>query len=128
MSLPNQTSVNFDDVVSVLKSGNQISSGILAALEALGPFLESVLGASIHVGSFTCSAASATTVANTATAANSAIIPIATNAAAGTLMGSSRSLYLSARTVGTSFQFTTASGVAAGGTETFIYVMINPVS
>lgn len=126
-------SASLDDVVSALSAGNKNTSLLIQtvtalgpAIETIGPALASVLGANFKFGSFTCAANTNTTVSDASTAANSVIIPIPTNAAAGTLMGGTRSLYLSARTAGTSFRFTTASGVAAAGTETFIYVMINP--
>lgn len=78
-------------------------------------------------GSFTLSAAATTVVPNTEVTATSFPILIATNAAAGTLMGSNKSLYVSARTAGASFTVATASGVAAAGTETFSYILVNPV-
>lgn len=99
---------------------NQNLSLLIQTLKAVFPQVNSIAG-----GSFTCGAAVTTTVAETATAANSYIILIPTNAAAGTLMGSTKSLYISARTANTSFAVATASGVAAAGTETFIYLLIN---
>jgi hypothetical protein len=88
--------------------------------------LSTILPFSGTFGSFTCSAAASTTVPQPAAAANSFIVLMPTNAAAGTLMGSTRSLYVSARTAGTSFTVTSASGVAASGTEAFSYILINP--
>lgn len=78
-------------------------------------------------GSFTLSAAASTVVANTEVTATSLPILIPTNAAAATLMAGAQSLYLSARTAGASFTVSTASGVAAAGTETFSYILVNPV-
>jgi hypothetical protein len=75
-------------------------------------------------GTFPLSAAVATTVPDTAITANSFIAIFPTNAAAATLMGSAKSLYESARVAGASFTVSTASGVAAAGTETFEYVRI----
>jgi hypothetical protein len=40
-------------------------------------------------------------------------------------MGSAKSLYVSAKTQGTSFAVTTADGTAAAGTETFDYQINN---
>lgn len=79
------------------------------------------------IGSVTLGAAATTVVPNTAVTATTRAIPIPTNAAAATLMGSTRSLYVSARSPGVSFTFATASGAAAAGTETFDYILINPV-
>ncbi len=76
-------------------------------------------------GVFTCAANTTTTTANIAVTASSIILLTPTNAAAATLMGGATSLYLSARTAGTSFAFTTANGAAAAGTETFAYVIVN---
>lgn len=98
---------------------NQQLGNLINTLQNLLPFT----GAT---GTFTCSAASSTTVANTSVAANSMIFITPTNAAAGTLMAGATSLYLSARTAGTSFAFSTANAGAAAGTETFLYLIINP--
>jgi hypothetical protein len=75
-------------------------------------------------GSFTCAAAATTTVTQASVTASGRILLTPTNAAAATLMGSVKSLYISARTAGTSFAVTTASGAAAAGTETFEYVIV----
>lgn len=80
----------------------------------------------IHFGSFTCGAAATTVVADVNVLANSVILLMPTNAAAGTLQGSVESLYISARTVGVGFTVATAAGTAAGGTETFEYIIVNP--
>ena len=84
-----------------------------------------VLGAKIATGSFTMAAAATKTVTDANVTAASKVIAVPTNAAAGTLQGGAKHLYLSAIVAGTSFTFATASGVAAGGTETFDYVIIN---
>ena len=76
-------------------------------------------------GTFTCAAAATTTVSDVHVKAASAIFICPTNAAAGTLMAGANSLYLSARTAGTSFAFSTAGGGAAAGTETFTYIVVN---
>lgn len=79
-------------------------------------------------GSFTLSAAATTTIANSSVVAGSIVIPFPTNAAAATLMGSAKCLYqdTTLNVVGTSFSLKTGNGVAAAGTETFNYIMINP--
>ena len=78
-------------------------------------------------GSFTCVAAPTTVVNQTAVQASSLIAFTATNTAAGTLMGSTKSLYISAISPGVSFTVATASGGAAAGTETFNYLITTPV-
>ncbi len=78
-------------------------------------------------GSITLSASATTVVPQTAVQADSFIFLMPTNAAAATLMGSARSLYLSAQTTGSSFALTTANGSAAGGTETLNYALMTPV-
>lgn len=80
-----------------------------------------------QIGTFTLAAAATTTVSNTAITATSQIVLQPTNAAAGTLMGSAKSLYISARTAGASFTVATASGAAAAGTEGFEYYVVNAV-
>lgn len=77
-------------------------------------------------GTFTLAAAATTTVLDTNVTSTSIIMLTPTNAAAGTLQGSAKCLYLSARTSGASFTVATASAVAAAGTETFQYSLWNP--
>lgn len=77
-------------------------------------------------GSFTLSAGATTTVTEPAVSATSVIQLMPTNASGGTLQGSAKALYISARTAGASFAVTTASGAAAAGTEQFFYVLVNP--
>ena len=74
-------------------------------------------------GTFTLTAAVTTTVTDKRVTANSVILLTPTNAAAATLMGSAKALYLSARTAQTSFAVSTANAVAAAGTETFQYAI-----
>jgi len=117
--------LDVSELVATLKSGNQNMSQLIVAVNALGPYLQTILGVSITVGTFTCAANTNTTVTNTAVTASSYIFWTPTNAAGGTLEGSTRKLYLSLRTAGASFRVTTASGVAAGGSETFLYIIVN---
>ncbi len=72
---------------------------------------------------FTMAAASAKVVSDANVTATSVIQLIPTNAAAATLMGGASSLYVSARSAGTSFTVATANGVAAAGNETFSYTI-----
>ena len=77
-------------------------------------------------GSFTMPAAASTAVAAPTVAATSVIQLTATNAAAGTLMGSAKSLYVT-KSVGVGFTVATASAAAAAGTETFDYAVLTLV-
>jgi hypothetical protein len=77
------------------------------------------------VGTFTLAAAAETTVANTIVTTNSKIFLFPNNAAAATLMGSAKCLYISGRSGGTSFKVKTADASAAAGTEEFQYLVLN---
>lgn len=100
------------------KNRNQILSLLVTALQNLFPRV---------AGTFTLAAAVTTTVPQTATTSTSFIQLTPLNAAAATLMGSNKALYISARTQGASFTVATASGVAAAGGEQFSYVLVNLV-
>ena len=75
-------------------------------------------------GNITLAAAATTVVAQAGVKAGALVLLIPTNAAAGTLMGSAKALYISATTPGVGFTVATASGVAVG-TETFSYLVFN---
>lgn len=78
-------------------------------------------------GSFTLSSAPTTTIANSSIQAGSilsGLLPL--NAAAATLTGSSKSLYLSSISPGVSFTVATADGTNAAGTEKFQYQFTTP--
>lgn len=114
---------SLSDVVATLDIGNQNLSALFAALiAALGTTFPRVT--TLTVGTFTCAAATSTTVTQTLTAANSVILLMPTNAAAGTLMAGANSLYVSARTANTSFAVSTAGGGSAAGSEQFSYLLI----
>lgn len=113
-----QSSVGLGDLVTVGKLSNQNMSQLIQAILGIFPRI---------TGTVTLAAAATTTVPNTATAANTLIQLIPTNAAAATLVGGTKSPYVSARSPGVSFTIATASGVAAAGTETFSYFFITPV-
>lgn len=106
------------DVLTKLQG---ISSGLSQIYKALVALLPRV------TGSFTLAAAATTTVTQPAIVAGSIVQLTPTNASAATLMGSAKSLYHSANTPGASFTVATASAAAAAGTETFNYVIVNPV-
>lgn len=92
-------------------------NALTAAFEAAFPRI---------TGTFTFGAAATVVVPQTAVAAGSIILLFANNASAGTLVGSVKSPYISARTVGASFTVATANAAAAAGTETFQYILVNP--
>lgn len=112
------------DIVTSLDAGNQNLSAqfsaLIAALGSLFPQVQAITG-----GSFTAANATSTTVPQPLTAANSFILLMPTNAAAGTLMSGANSLYISARTANTSFTVATAGGGSAAGTEQFSYLLVN---
>jgi hypothetical protein len=104
----------------------QTQAGTYNFTTAWYTFFQSLLGFASGLltgGSFTASAAASTVVAQAAITASSKVFLQATNPLAGTLMGSTKSLYVSALNPGVGFTVTTASGVAAAGTETFNYVV-----
>jgi hypothetical protein len=74
-------------------------------------------------GTFTMAAAASKAVTDTNVTATSYVIPFALNAAAGTLMGSSKALYTAAASG--SFTAATADGASAAGTEQFGYLVLN---
>lgn len=74
---------------------------------------------------FTMAAAASKTVTNKFVTATSQIRLEPTNAAAATLMGGAKSLYVSAKTSGTSFVVSTANAINATGTETFNYEIMD---
>lgn len=78
------------------------------------------------VGTFTLAAAATTTVTEPSVKSNSFIYLTPLNASAGTLAGSAKALYISAKVAGTSFTVSTASGGAAAGTEQFSYSIMTP--
>lgn len=106
------------DVLTKLQGISSGLSNIYAALKALLPRV---------TGSFTFPAAATTTITEPAITATSIVQLIPTNASAATLVGSAKSPYVSARVAGTSFTVATASAAAAAGTETFTYILTNPV-
>lgn len=117
-----QSNAGLGDLATQIKLGNQNLSGqfalLIAALGSIFPQVTTITG-----GTFTCANAASTTVTQPLTAANSFILLMPTNAAAGTLMGGTKSLYVSARTANTSFAVSTASAAAAAGTEQFAYLL-----
>lgn len=109
---------SMDDIVRELNLGNRNMSQLIQTITGMFPR---------SVGTFTCANAASTTVTDANVLSTSVITLTPTNAAAGTLQAGTTHLYLSARTAGTSFAVTTASGASAAGTETFQYAIFNPL-
>ena len=108
------------DILSALQNGVQ---AIRALNKTLGLRFESTT-----FGSFTWAGATpSVSVANPAVLASSIVIFVPTNASAGSLTGSNKAPYVSAKSVGTGFTLTTANGTNAAGTETFDYIVVNLV-
>ena len=78
-----------------------------------------------NTGTFTMTAATTKTVADTTVTASSTILLMPTNATAATLVSGANSPYISARTPGASFTVATAGGGSAAGTETFQYIAVS---
>ncbi len=106
-------------------SASDINSTLQGIVRQLAAWVMAFQGRSVY-GSFTLAASATTTVTQPAVKANSVVTLSATNAAAATLMGSAKALYVSALTPGASFTVTTASGGAAAGSETFMYAVQSP--
>lgn len=102
------------------------AQGINSNLGALVQAFKTGFPLSAYIGTFTMAAAASKSVTDTHAKSTSMIMVMPTNAAAGTLMGSAKSLYIT-KAVG-SFTVTTASGAAAAGTETFDYIIVNTAS
>ena len=112
---PNQGTAGATDVVTQLQGIVRQLSAWVHAFEGRAAF-----------GSFTMGVAATTVISQPVVATNSIITLTPTNAAAGTLMGSAKSLYISAKTTGISFTVATANGVVAVGGETFDYSVTTP--
>lgn len=105
------------DIATALTNANKNSAALMEALQAIFPRVS---------GTFTMAAAATLIVTQPEVTATSIIVWTPTNAAAGTLQGSAKCLYLSARTAGASFTVATASGGNAVGTEVYQYFLWNP--
>lgn len=104
------------DLSSKLQASNQIMAKLVGIFSALFPR---------STGTFTMAAAASKVVTDSTVTTSSYVTLTPTNAAAGTLMGSTKCLYVTL--AAGSFTVTTASGVAAAGTETFTYSVNNPL-
>lgn len=104
------------DISTKLQIGNQILAQMLDLFRNLFPRT---------TGTFTMAAAATKVVTDANVTTSSVITLTATNAAAGTLMGSNECLYVTP--AAGSFTVATAAGTAAAGTETFVYLVFNPL-
>lgn len=104
------------DITTKLQQGNQLMGQLV---NIVGNWFPRAFG------SFTMSATASKTIADANCSSSSYVVPIPTNAAAGTLQGSNKCLYVTA--ANGSFTVTTASGAAAAGTETFNYLIFTPL-
>lgn len=99
------------------------AQGINANLAKIAQAFNTKFALSAFSGSFTCSAATSTTVADTNVKANSVILLMATEANSGALEAGVNKPYVSARNAGVSFVITGAG--AASGNEVYAYTIIN---
>lgn len=108
---------------------NSTGQGVVRNLGLLVQTMQSLVGnfGIAATGNFTLGTGSATIVLQSATTAASQPHWIPTNAAAATLMGSNKNLFLSARNAGVSFTVATATG-SPTGSEQFSYFLLNPTS
>lgn len=103
-------------VLSQFQGANSNLSALVTAFKDAFPL-------SAAVGTFTMSATASKTVTDAKCKGASVVLITSTNAAAGTLQGSAKHLYV---TPGNgSFTVTTASGASAAGGENFSYVIVN---
>lgn len=109
---------SLDDVVTNLLSIAKNLGALIAQVQTTLPRV---------TGTFTFGAAATAVVPEPSVRSNSTITLIPTNASAATLVGSAKSPYVSARSVGVSFTVSTASGVAAASGESFTYQLQNLV-
>ena len=107
-------------------SSHDVVTQLQGIIRQLSAWVQAFTGRSV-TGTFTLTAAATTAVTQPAILATAAISLTPTNAAAATLMGSAQSLYVSVKTPGSGFTVATANAVAAAGTETFSYSVINPL-
>ncbi len=99
------------------------AQGINSNLAQIARDLANKFALSAFKGTFTCGAATSTVVTDANVKADSVILLMATNAAAGALEAGANKPYVSARSAGVSFTITGAG--AAAGTETYAYTIVN---
>jgi hypothetical protein len=107
-----------------------IGRAIVEAITEFRQAVNTIFGTASSTGLFTMTATATLAVPATAAVAGSVVMLQAVNAAAALLQGGANALYVNraATVAGTSFTVATASAAAAGGTEQFAYVLINPLT
>lgn len=108
---------------------NAVLASMLKAMQALSTAIDAQTTAIENTfprttGTLTLAAAATTVVSELAVTASSRVFLFPNNSSAGTLVGSSKSPYISARSAGVSFTVATADATAAAGGEVFQYVLI----
>jgi hypothetical protein len=101
------------------------AQGVNQNLGKLVETFQTKFALSCTTGTFPLGAAANTTVNDVNVKANSFIVLIPNTAAAALVMGSTKSLYTSAKVEKTSFTVSTADGTAASGGQSFGYIILN---
>jgi hypothetical protein len=101
------------------------ANGLNANLGKMISVLQSRFALGAFTGSFVMPAAATFVIADANVKAGSVIVFEPTSGAAAQLQGSTKQLYVSARTVGTNFTAATGDGTAASGGQTFNYILLN---
>ncbi len=99
------------------------ANGIVNNLSAIAQNLATAFVGNAYMNTFTMSAAATKTVTDANVKQSSLVVVFPLNAAAATLQGSNKCLYTTASNG--SFTASTASGVAAVGTELFGVLILN---
>ena len=121
MSMP---SSNYQPPGQGTAGGTDINSTLQGVVRQLGLWVKAFAARNTWV-SFTTAVAPTTTVAQPAAQSTSVIVLMPTNAAAGLLQGSSKSLYIKTISPGVSFTVATADATNATA-ATFSYLVTTP--
>lgn len=105
--------------------GTDVSTKLQGIIQQIGALIQSIENQPT-LGTFTMAAGATLAVAEPDVVSGSNIQLQPLNASAATLMGSSKSLYISAKTAGSGFTVATADGTNAAGTEQFSYIVNSP--
>ena len=113
---PNLGVGGLGDINTSLQAANKLMAKLVGLISGIFPR---------SFGSFVLSAASSKVVTDANVTSSSIITLMPTNPSAATLMGSTKSLYVTPASG--QFTVTTASGLAAAGGEAFSYTVQTPV-